>query len=128
MKKTIVTTDKAPSAIGPYSQAVIHNGMVYVSGQIALDPESMEVVGDSVEEQALQVMKNLSAVLKAAGCSLEDVLKCTLYLADMGDFQKVNSIYGRYFQEDPPAREAVAVKTLPKNVQVEISCFAALSE
>lgn len=122
--KEIIHTDDAPAAIGPYSQAVSHNGVVYCSGQIGLVPETMEFAGDDVETQAKQVMKNLKAVLSAAGSGFDKVIKCSIFLADMGDFATVNEIYGSYFTDDPPARETVAVKTLPKNCKVEISCVA----
>lgn len=122
--KEIISTDKAPAAIGPYSQATAHNGTVYCSGQIPLDPETMELVGETAAEQAVQVMKNLSAVLEAAGTGFSKVLKCTIFLDSMDDFGAVNEVYGGYFESDPPARETVAVQTLPKNVLVEISCIA----
>ncbi len=122
--KEIIQTPNAPKAIGPYSQAVTYDGLVYCSGQIGLDPATMEFAGDTVDAQAEQVMKNLSAVLKAAGSGFDKVIKCTIFLADMGDFAAVNAIYGRYFPENPPARETVAVKTLPKNGLVEIGCIA----
>ena len=122
--KKIVHTDKAPKAIGPYSQAVIHNGVVYCSGQIPLDPETMEIVGDNAVDQAKQVMKNLSEVLEAAGSSFDKVIKCSIFLDDMGDFGGVNEVYGEYFPSNPPARETVAVDTLPKSVLVEIGCIA----
>jgi 2-iminobutanoate/2-iminopropanoate deaminase len=124
MPHQIVSTDKAPAAIGPYSQAVIYGDMVYCSGQIALKPESMEIVEGGIREQAEQVMKNLSEVLKAAGSGFEQVVKSTIYLKSMDDFGTVNEIYGSRFPENPPARETVAVKTLPKDVLVEISCIA----
>lgn len=124
MPHQIVSTDKAPAAIGPYSQAVIYGDMVYCSGQIALYPESMEIVEGGIREQAEQVMKNLSEVLKAAGSGFEQVVKSTIYLKSMDDFGTVNEIYGSRFPENPPARETVAVKTLPKDVLVEISCIA----
>ena len=124
--KKIVHTENAPKAIGPYSQAVIYDGLVYCSGQIPLDPETMEIVGETASEQAEQVMKNLQAVLTEAQTSFDKVLKCTIFLEDMGDFGFVNEIYGSYFEENPPARETVAVRTLPKNVMVEISCIAHL--
>lgn len=123
MKKIIHTTD-APEAIGPYSQAVVHNDIVYCSGQIGLDPETMEFVGDDVESQAKQVMKNLEAVLEEAGSGFNKVIKCGIFLDDMDNFGVVNEIYGSYFGEEPPARETVAVKTLPKNCKVEIGCTA----
>ncbi len=124
--KKIHSTDQAPAAIGPYSQAVSHNGVLYCSGQIALDPQTMEIKGTTAAEQATQVMQNLSAVLEEAGADFSQVLKCSIFLADMDDFSSVNEIYGAHFENDPPARETVAVKTLPKNVLVEISCIAYL--
>ena len=124
--KKIHSTDKAPAAIGPYSQATSHNGILYCSGQIPLNPETMEIVGNNAAEQADQVMKNLEAVLKEAGIGFSNVLKCSIFLADMDDFGAVNEVYGARFETDPPARETVAVKTLPKSVLVEISCIAYL--
>jgi 2-iminobutanoate/2-iminopropanoate deaminase len=122
--KEIISTEKAPSAIGPYSQATVHNGIVYCSGQIPLDPVTMQVVEGGVTAQAQQVMQNLQAVLKAAGTDFSKVLKCSIFLDTMEDFADVNVIYGSYFTQNPPARETVAVQTLPKNVLVEISCIA----
>lgn len=124
--KKIHSTDKAPAAIGPYSQATSHNGILYCSGQIPLDPDTMEIVGDNAKDQAEQVMKNLEAVLVEAGIDFSHVLKCSIFLADMVDFATVNEVYGARFKSDPPARETVAVKTLPKNVLVEVSCIAYL--
>jgi 2-iminobutanoate/2-iminopropanoate deaminase len=124
--KSIVKTSEAPAAIGPYSQAVIYGGIVYCSGQIPLDPASMEFVGSDIESQTRQVMKNLQNVLLAAGTDFSKVLKCSIFLASMEDFAAVNAIYGEYFPENAPARETVAVKTLPKNALVEISCIAAV--
>jgi 2-iminobutanoate/2-iminopropanoate deaminase len=124
--KQIVSTSNAPAAIGPYSQATVHNGVVYCSGQIPLNPETMEIIGDDVMTQAKQVMKNLKAVLEAAGTDFSKVLKCSIFLDDMSDFAQVNEVYGSYFTADPPARETVAVQTLPKSVLVEISCIAYL--
>jgi 2-iminobutanoate/2-iminopropanoate deaminase len=124
MNHKIISTNKAPQAIGPYSQAVVHNGMVYCSGQIALDPETMEIVKGGVAQQTEQVMKNLGALLAEAGSSFGKVVKCSIFLDTMDDFTVVNGIYGRYFESNPPARETVAVQTLPKNVLVEISCIA----
>lgn len=118
-----IATQKAPQAIGPYSQAVEVNGMIYTSGQIALTPEGVMLEGNVII-QTHQVMKNLSAVLKASGSSLNDVLKTTIFLADMDDFNKVNVIYAEYFGEHKPVRSTVAVKTLPKNALVEIDCIA----
>ncbi|MEP0553160.1 MAG: RidA family protein [Balneola sp.] len=122
--KKVVSTTLAPAAIGPYSQAIEHNGILYCSGQIPLDPESMQIVGDNAADQAKQVMKNLSAVLEEAGSDFSKVLKCSIFLDDMNDFGDVNEVYGSYFKNVPPARETVAVQTLPKSVLVEISCIA----
>ncbi len=118
-----VQTNKAPSAIGPYSQAVVANGMVYTSGQIALTPEGEMLDGDVVI-QTKQVLKNLTAVLEEAGSSLGDVIKTTIFLADMGDFAAVNEIYAEAFGTHKPARSTVAVKTLPRNALVEIDAIA----
>jgi 2-iminobutanoate/2-iminopropanoate deaminase len=122
--KKIIHTSEAPDAIGPYSQAVVHDNVVYCSGQIGLDPETNEFVGDDVSSQAEQVMENLQAVLEEAGSSFDKVIKCGIYLDDMDNFGTVNEIYGRYFDDEPPARETVAVKTLPKHCKVEIGCTA----
>jgi 2-iminobutanoate/2-iminopropanoate deaminase len=122
--KEIIHTDLAPKAIGPYSQAVAFGGLVYCSGQIGLDPATMDFVGPTVDEQAEQVMKNLGHVLAAAGSGFDKVIKCTIFLEDMADFAVVNAIYGRFFPENPPARETVAVRTLPKSGKVEIGCIA----
>ena len=124
--KIIVSTDQAPAAIGPYSQAVIHGGLVYCSGQIALDPVTMEIVGEDAETQAKQVMNNLGELLSAAGSDFSKVIKCSIFLDSMDDFGVVNEVYGAYFKENPPARETVAVQTLPKQVLVEISCIASV--
>ena len=118
-----LSTNKAPAAIGPYSQAMVLNGVVYTSGQVALHPETGEVVGTTIEEQAEQVMKNLGEVLKAAGSSYEKTVKTTCFLADMKDFGAFNEIYGKYFT-GKPARSCVAVKTLPKNVLCEVEAIA----
>lgn len=122
--KKIISTDKAPKAIGPYSQAVTYNGLVYCSGQIPLSATTMEIVGSTAKDQAKQVMKNLEAVLEAAGSDFSKVIKCSIFLDDMADFGDVNEVYGSYFTSNSPARETVAVQTLPKNVLVEISCIA----
>ena len=124
MNHSIIKTDKAPAAIGPYSQAVVHNNIVYCSGQIALDTKTMEIIKGGVEEQTRQVMNNLNEVLLEAGSGFGKVLKCSIFLDSMDDFKTVNGVYGEYFNENPPARETVAVQTLPKNVLVEISCIA----
>ncbi|QDV08297.1 Enamine/imine deaminase [Planctomycetes bacterium Poly30] len=124
-ERQAVSTLNAPSAIGPYHQAIIAGGMVHCSGQIALDPVSMEIVEGGVAEQTVQVMKNLEAVLEAAGSSLKRAVRCTIFLADMNDFGVVNEIYGRAFEGvEPPARATVEVSRLPKDVRVEIDCLA----
>lgn len=126
MKKTI-STDKAPQAIGPYSQAVVFGDLLFLSGQVPFDPSSGELVTGSVEEEAHQVMRNLRAVLEAAGSSFSKVLKTSIFLTDMGDFASVNEIYASYFEEgNYPARETVQVAALPRNVNVEISMIAHL--
>jgi len=122
--KTIVQTDKAPAAIGPYSQAVKAGGFVLLSGQVALDPASGQVVEGDVRAQTERVLKNLQAVLAAAGSSLAAVVKTTVFLADMNDFAAMNEVYGRFFSSDPPARATVQAARLPKDVQVEIDLIA----
>lgn len=124
--KRIIQTDQAPAAIGPYSQAVESSGgkLIFLSGQIALDPKSMEVVGESASEQCRQVMNNLAAVLKAAGADFTNLVKTTIYLHDMNDFGPVNEIYATYFNSEPPARATVQVARLPKDVKVEIDAIA----
>lgn len=121
----IVKTDQAPGAIGPYSQAVIHSGLVYTSGQIPIDPGTGAVVAGDIMAQAAQVMKNLAAVLEAAGSSLDQAVKTTCFLADIADFQKFNEVYASYIK-NAPARSCVAVKSLPKNVLVEVEVIAAV--
>jgi len=123
----VVSTKNAPQAIGPYSQAIVTNGMIYTSGQVALLPDGSLVDGDVVE-QTHQVLKNLTAVLGEVGAGLDSVVKTTIFLADMGDFLKVNEVYAEYFGEHKPARSTVAVKTLPLNVSVEIDCIAVKPE
>lgn len=118
-----ISTTNAPKAIGPYSQAVKVGGMLYTSGQIALDPESGALVGSTTAEQSEQVMQNLSAVLNAAGTSFENVIKTTCFLADMGDFTAFNEVYGKYITS-APARSCVAVKALPKGALVEVEVIA----
>ena len=123
MSKEIISTDKAPQAIGTYSQAVKHEGLVFISGQIPLDPMSMEVVAGGIEAQIRQVFDNLSAVCAAAGGSLDDIVKLGVFLTDMGDFPQVNSIMGQYFSAPYPARAAVEVSALPKAVNVEMDAI-----
>lgn len=123
--KQIIYTDKAPNPIGPYSQAVMFGNTLYTSGQIAIDPATNHLMLHNVETEAKQVMKNLEAVLEAAGMTFENVIKTTIFLTDMEDFAKVNAIYGSYFDEsNAPARETVEVAGLPKSVNVEISMIA----
>ena len=122
--KKIVNTDQAPAPIGPYNQATIANGFAFVSGQIALDPSTGDLVTGSIEEETKKVMANLEAVLKAAGTDFDGVVKTTIFIRDMGQFAAINAVYGEYFQNEPPARETVEVSRLPKDVHVEISCIA----
>lgn len=124
MSKIIVSTKNAPQAIGPYSQAVVVNNMVYTSGQIALDPATGEMVKGGVEEQTRQVMENLKAVLTEAGSSFDKTIKMNIYLKDMNDFAKVNEIYGGFLNEPYPARATVEVSRLPKDALVEIDAVA----
>ena len=119
----VVSTDKAPAAIGPYSQGMIVNGILYSSGQIPINPETGVIEAECIEAQAEQVMKNLGAVLEAAGSSYEKTIKTTCFLADMEDFAAFNGVYGKYFT-GKPARSCVAVKTLPKNVLCEVELIA----
>ncbi len=118
-----IATNEAPEAIGPYSQAIEVNGFIYTSGQIALTEKGI-MAGEDIENQTHQVMKNLFYVLEAAGAHFKDVVKTTIFLVDMKDFEKVNKIYAHYFGEHKPARSTVAVKTLPKNALIEIECIA----
>lgn len=123
--KKVISTANAPQAIGPYSQAIEAGGFVFVSGQIPLIPATGELVDGSVEVQTARVLENLKAILEAAGSSLENVVKTTVYITNMDDFAKVNGIYGQYFQENPPARVCVEVSKLPKGALVEIDVIAA---
>ena len=125
MAHYIITSSQAPAPIGPYSQATMANGTLYVSGQIALDQESGNLINDSIEEETHQVMKNLSAILQQAGMGFENVLKCSIFVKDLNNFGRINETYGSYFPSNPPARETVEVSRLPKDVNVEISCIAA---
>jgi 2-iminobutanoate/2-iminopropanoate deaminase len=122
--KRIVFTENAPKAVGPYSQAVEMNGMLYVAGQVPLDPQTMKLVEGGIEEQTLQVMKNIGAILEASGYSYSDVVKSTCLLSDMNDFQAMNGVYSRFYPEDPPARAAFAVKELPLGALIEIETIA----
>jgi 2-iminobutanoate/2-iminopropanoate deaminase len=121
-----IHTEGAPAAIGPYSQAMVANGIVYTAGQIALDPQTMDIIGTTVAEQTERVFANLKAVLEAAGASLDRVVKTTCFLADMADFAAMNEVYAKHFGDHKPARSTVAAAGLPKNVRVEIECVAVL--
>ncbi len=123
MKKKIIHTDQAPQAIGTYSQAVSHQGMVFVSGQIPLDPESMEMVSGGIEAQIRQVLDNLSAICLAAGGSLDNIVKLSVFLTDMGDFPQVNAIMEQYFTAPYPARAAIGVAALPRGAEVEMDAI-----
>jgi 2-iminobutanoate/2-iminopropanoate deaminase len=125
MEKKIIYTEKAPAPIGPYSQAILIDNTLYTSGQVALHPNTMELVLDNIETETKQVMENLKAVLEAADMTFENVIKTTIFLTDMGDFSNMNVVYSSYFDEKTaPARETVEVAGLPKNVNVEISMIA----
>jgi 2-iminobutanoate/2-iminopropanoate deaminase len=122
--RDVIATKDAPQAIGPYSQAIRGNGFVFVSGQVAIDPSTQQVVGGDVGVQTDRVLKNLSAILKTAGSGLEKVVRSTVFLKSMGDFAAMNEVYGRYFNTAPPARSTVEVARLPKDVLVEIDVVA----
>jgi 2-iminobutanoate/2-iminopropanoate deaminase len=122
--KSIVKTDKAPAPIGPYSQAVWAGNLLFVSGQVAIEPSTGELVMDDIETETHQVMKNIKAILTEAGVDFGHIVKTSIFLSDMGNFAKVNTVYGSYFTSDFPARETVEVSVLPKNVNVEISVTA----
>jgi 2-iminobutanoate/2-iminopropanoate deaminase len=124
MKKQIIYTSNAPSPIGPYSQAVLTGDVLYVSGQIALDAKTGEVENSSIEKETEKVMQNIEAILIEAGMNFGNIVKTTIFLIDLGNFAKVNTVYGSYFKEDFPARETVEVSRLPKDVNVEISVIA----
>ena len=124
MSKKVISTEKAPAAIGPYSQAILSGNTLYCSGQISVNPETGELVLSSISEETHQVMKNISEVLKAAEMDFSNVVKCSIFMKEMGQYTAVNEVYASYFSENPPAREAVEVSELPKNVNVEISVIA----
>lgn len=124
MSKQIIKTENAPAPIGPYNQAVLANGTLYISGQIAIHPATNELLLNDIETETQQVMQNLKGVLEAAGMDFSNLVKCSIFLSDMNDFPKVNAVYGSYFEGDFPARETVQVSCLPKNVNVEISGIA----
>lgn len=122
--KKIIESAQAPAPIGPYSQAVVANGMVYISGQIPIDQSTGNLVSGSIEEETEQVMKNLGYILEAAGSGFDKVVKSSIFIKNMGDFAKINAVYGTRFPSNPPARETVQVSELPKGVNIEISCIA----
>ncbi len=123
--KKLISTPAAPAAIGPYNQAVIANGMLFASGQIAIDPATNELISGSIEEETHQVLKNVGAILEAAGCSYENVVKSSVFVKDMNHFSRINAVYAEYFKaEFAPARELVEVSNLPKFVNIEISVIA----
>lgn len=124
MEKNVVYSPNAPDPIGPYSQAIRAGNMIFVSGQIALDKKSGQLVAESIEAETEQVMYNLGEVLKAAGLTFSNIVKCSIFLSDMNTFPQVNAVYGKYFTDSAPARETVEVRRLPKDVRVEISCIA----
>ncbi|MFI5101799.1 MAG: RidA family protein [Terriglobales bacterium] len=122
--REIIATDQAPKAIGPYSQAIRAQGLIFTSGQVAIDPATQQVVAGDISAQTDRVLKNLAAILQASGSALEKVLRCTVFLKNMGDFAAMNEVYGRYFKQSPPARSTVEVARLPKEVLVEIDVIA----
>jgi len=122
--REVIATDQAPQAIGPYSQAIRAEGLIFTSGQVAIDPATQQVIAGDVSAQTDRVLKNLAAILQASGSSLEKVLRCTVFLKNMGDFTAMNEVYGRYFKQSPPARSTVEVARLPKDVLVEIDVIA----
>ena len=124
MEKKIISTDAAPKAIGPYSQAVIANGFAFLSGQIPLDPATNQLIEGDIAAQTERVMEKLKGLLAACGASLSGVVKTTVFIKDMGEFAKMNEVYGRYFAENPPARATVEAARLPRDVRVEIECIA----
>jgi 2-iminobutanoate/2-iminopropanoate deaminase len=125
--RKIISTEQAPKAIGPYSQAVVLNGVAYLSGQIPLDPATGQLVEGDIAVQTERVLQNLKAVLEASGASLESVLKTTVFLKDMADFPKMNEVYAKYFSSNPPARSTVQAAKLPRDVSIEIDAIAAVS-
>ncbi len=127
MEKKAISTDKAPQAIGPYSQGIQVGEFLFLSGQIPLDPSTGEMVREDIQGQTRRVMENLKAVLESQGLTMESVVKTTIFLTDMGNFAKVNEIYGGYFSENPPARSTVQVSSLPRGVAIEIEAIAVVT-
>lgn len=126
--KKIISTTEAPAAIGPYSQAVRAGSMIFCAGQVPLDPKTGQIVSEDISEQTRRVLDNLTAVLKAEGLTMANIVKTTVFLADFGDFPKMNEVYATYFTDQPPARSTVGVSTLPKNARVEIEAIAIANE
>jgi len=124
MSKKVISTTKSPGVIGPYSQAILSGNTLYCSGQIAINPKNGELVTHNITEETHQVMKNISEVLQAANMDFTNVVKCSIFMNDMGQYRDINEVYASYFSQNPPAREAVEVSVLPKNVNVEISVIA----
>lgn len=124
--KEIIYSDKAPAPIGPYSQAIRHGSTLYVSGQIPIDQSKGAIIDETIEAETEQVMKNIGYILEEVGLDYSDILKCSIFVSDMGNFGRINEVYGKYFTTNPPARETVEVSGLPKGVNVEISCIAAI--
>jgi len=125
---TVIATDQAPKAIGPYSQAIRAGNLIYTAGQIALNPQTGELVAGGIEEQTRQAIQNLSYVLEAAGASLSQVVKTTVFMQDLGEFTRMNAVYAEFFPQNPPARSTVQVAALPRGAKVEIECVAILGE
>ena len=124
MKKIIINTKNAPAAIGPYSQAILVDKTLYCSGQIAINPKNNLIINSSIKEETEMIMKNIFEILSSAQMNFDNIVKCTIFLKNMDDYNEVNKVYSKYFKNDPPAREAVEVSKLPKNVNVEISTIA----
>ena len=124
MKKIIINTKNAPAAIGPYSQAILVDKTLYCSGQIAINPKNNLIINSSIKEETEMIMKNIFEILSSAKMNFDNIVKCTIFLKNMDDYNEVNKVYSKYFKSDPPAREAVEVSKLPKNVNVEISTIA----
>ena len=122
--RSTVTTPLAPAAIGPYSQGILADDRLYVSGQIAIDPDTGSMIDGAIEEETERVLDNIGAILKAASMTFEDVVRCEVFMTDVNDYAQINEVYARYFNEKPPARQAVQVDALPRNARVEISCVA----
>jgi 2-iminobutanoate/2-iminopropanoate deaminase len=124
IERTIITTEEAPGAVGPYSQGIAADGLVFTAGQIPINPASGKVEAETIEDQTRQVLTNIDAVLRAAGCGLDRIIKMTVFMTDLGDFQAMNGVYAEFFPADPPARSAVQVVALPLGVQVEMEAVA----